>query len=121
MTWMWRNPFTPIVLARQKYRCAQAWYTVEGGKKNFLDNRLGADCQAAVRGTVQHEMFENDDIMVWDEDGAIQLKVNCRGDADEAFEGSIPYALIVSFEIKSSVEVDVYQGVLTKIKPGIPV
>jgi hypothetical protein len=113
--------FTPIVPTRQKYRVAQLWYTIEGGKKNLLDDRVEIDWNAAVRGTVQHEIFENDDIVVWGEDDSIQLKVNCRGDATEDFEGSVPYALMVSFEIKSGVEIDVYEKVISKIRPRVTV
>ena len=113
--------FTPIVPTRQKYRVAQLWYTIEGGKKNLLDDRVEIDWNAAVRGTVQHEIFENDDIVVWGEDDSIQLKVNCRGDATEDFEDSVPYALMVSFEIKSGVEIDVYEKVISKIRPRVTV
>lgn len=113
--------FSPIIPTRQKYRAAQLWYTIEGGKKNLLDSRIDIDWQAAVRGTVQHEIFENDDIVVWGEDDQIQLKVNCRGDADDVFEGEIPYALMVSFEIKSGVEIDVYEKVVNKIRLRVSV
>jgi hypothetical protein len=113
--------FTPIVPTRQKYRVAQLWYTIEGGKKNLLDDRVEIDWNAAVRGTVQHEIFENEDIVAWGEDDSIQLKVNCRGDAAEDFEGSVPYALMVSFEIKSGVEIDVYEKVISKIRPRVTV
>jgi len=113
--------FTPIVPTRQKYRVAQLWYTIEGGKRNLLDDRVEIDWNAAVRGTVQHEIFENDDIVVWGEDDSIQLKVNCRGDATEDFEGFVPYALMVSFEIKSGVEIDVYEKVISKIRPRVNV
>lgn len=113
--------FTPIIPTRQKYRAAQLWYTLEGGKKKLLDNRIGIDWQAAVRGTVQHEIFENDDIVVWGEDDLIQLKVHCRGDAVDEFEGTVPYALMVSFEIKSGVEIDVYEKVVNKIKPRVSI
>jgi len=113
--------FSPIIPTRQKYRAAQLWYTIEGGKKNLIDNRIDIDWQAAVRGTVQHEIFENDDIVVWGEDDQIQLKVNCRGDADEDFEDEIPYALMVSFEIKSGIEINVYERVVNKIKTRVTV
>jgi len=112
--------FTPIIPTRQKYRAAQLWYTIVGGKKNLLDSRIDIDWQAAVRGTLQHEIFENDAIVVWGEDDVIQLQVNCRGDADDKYMGAIPYALMVSFEIKSGVEVEVYEKIANKIKPRVP-
>ena len=108
--------FTPIIPTRQKYRTAQLWYTIEDAKKNLIDSRQDANDKAVVRGTVQHEIYENDEIVVWGEDDKIRLRVNCRGDADEEFAETIHYALMVSFEIKSGVDVDVYEKVTNKIK-----
>jgi hypothetical protein len=112
--------FPPFVPTRQKYRAAQLWYSIENGKKNLLDARVDVDWQAAVRGSVQHEIFENNNTIVWDENDAIQIKVNCRGDADDKFSDSIPYALMVSFEIKDAIDIDVYakiaEGVSTKVQ-----
>lgn len=113
--------FSPTIPTRQKYRAAQCWYSIENGKKNFLDSRVGVDWQAAVRGSLQHEIFENDDIVVWDENEGIQIKVNCRGDADDKFNGSIPYALMVSFEIKSAADIDVYAKIAARIAPKVTV
>lgn len=113
--------FSPIIPTRQKYRAAQCWYSIENGKKNFLDSRVDVDWQAAVRGSLQHEIFENDDIVVWDENEGIQIKVNCRGDAIEEFESTIPYALMVSFEIKDAIDIDVYAKVAERIAPKVTV
>lgn len=111
--------YTPIIPTKQKYRSAQLWYTIEGGKKHLLDSRVEVDWQAAMRGSVQHEIFENDEIVVWGEDDLIQVKVNCRGDADDKYVGSIPYALMVSFEIMSATEIDVYEKIASRIKTRI--
>ena len=108
--------FTPIIPTRQKYRTAQLWYTIEDAKKNLIDSRQDANDRAVVRGTVQHEIYENDEIVVWGEDDKIRLRVNCRGDADEEFTETIHYALMVSFEIKNGVDLDVYERVTNKIK-----
>jgi hypothetical protein len=111
--------FSPTIPSRQKYRAAQCWYNIETGKPKFLDARMDADWQAAVRGSLQHEIFENDEIVVWDENESIQIKVNCRGDADAEFSGVIQYALMVSFEIKSGIDVDVYTRIAEKIHPKV--
>lgn len=113
--------FPPFVPTRQKYRASQLWYSLENGKKNLLDARLDADWQAVVRGSVQHEIFENDNTVVWDEDGAIQIKVNCRGDADDSFPDKVPYALMVSFEIKDAIDIDVYTKVAQRISTKVSV
>ncbi len=113
--------FPPIVPTRQKYRAAQLWYDIENGKKNLLDSRKDVDWHAAVRGSVQHEIFENDNTVVWDENDAIQVKVNCRGDADDRFSGSVPYALMVSFEIKDAIDIDVYAKVAERVSTKVPI
>jgi hypothetical protein len=113
--------FSPTIPTRQKYRAAQCWLSIENGKKNFLDSRVDVDWQAAVRGSLQHEIFENDDIVIWDETEGIQIKVNCRGDAVEKFDGTIPYALMVSFEIKGAVDIDVYTKIAERIAPKVTV
>lgn len=114
--------FSPTISTRQKYRTAQCWFDIVNGKKNLIDSRVDVDWQAAVRGTIQHEIFENDQTVVWDENEVIQIKVNCRGDAVEKFDDTIPYALIVSFEIKSALDIDVYakvaERIATKVKPN---
>ena len=116
LTW-----FSPTVSTRQKYRAAQCWFNIENSKKNLLDARVDVDWQAAVRGTVQHEIFENENTVVWDEDGAIQIKVNCRADADEKFAGLVPYALMVSFEMKSAIDIDVYAKVAQRVSAKVSI
>lgn len=70
---------------------------------------------------MQHEIFENDNTVVWDENDAVQIKVNCRGDANDNFDGSIPYALMVSFEIKNAVDIDVYAKISQRISSKVSV
>jgi hypothetical protein len=113
--------FPPAIPTRQKYRAAQLWFTIENGIKHLLDSRVDIDWQAAVRGSVQHEIYENDAAVVWDENGAIQIKVNCRGDADEKCSASIPYALMVSFEIKDAIDIDVYTKVAEKVSTRVTI
>jgi hypothetical protein len=70
---------------------------------------------------VQHEIFENDEIVTWGEDDIFQIKVNCRAVADEHLAVAIPYALMVSFEIKSNINIDVYTKVADRIRPRVTV
>jgi hypothetical protein len=113
--------FPTFVATRQKYRAAQLWFIVENGINKLLDARLNIDWQAALRGSVQHEIFENDSAVVWDEEKSIQIKVNCRGDADDKLQESIPYALMVSFEIKDKIDIDVYTKVASKIATKVSI
>jgi len=113
--------FTPIIPTRQAYRAAQVWFTRENPKTKFLDSRVDVDWQAVQRGSVQHEIFEDDDIVVWGEDEALQLKINCHSVADDHLAVPIPYAIMVSFEIKSEIDVKVYEAIAEKILPRVTV
>ncbi len=113
--------FSPITPSRQAYRSAQLWFSIEGAKKHLIDNRINADWQATRRGSLQHEIFQNDEIVVWGNDDIIQLKVNCANVADDKFAGSVPYALMVSFEIDAAVNIDVYERVSIKVKPPVAI
>lgn len=113
--------FSPITPSRQAYRSAQLWFSIEGGKKHLIDNRKNADWQAVRRGSLQHEIFQNDEIVVWGSNDAIQLKVNCANVADDRFVGSVPYAIMASFEIDAAINIDVYERVSTKISPKITI
>lgn len=113
--------FSPITPARQAYRSAQLWFSIEGAKKHLIDNRINADWQATRRGSLQHEIFQNDEIVVWGTNDAIQLKVNCANVADDKFADSVPYSLMVSFEIDAAVYIDVYERVATKVKPPVAI
>ncbi|MDR0306525.1 MAG: S8 family peptidase [Chitinispirillales bacterium] len=113
--------FTPIVPSRQEYREAKIWYEVEGRKPHLIESRIDLNYKAVTRGTVQHEIFENDEIVAWGEDDAVQIKVNCGAVVNDNLSGAIPYALMVSFEIKSDIDVDVYTKIAEKIRPRITV
>lgn len=113
--------FTPITPSRQDYRSAQVWFVKENDKPEFLESRVDASDTAVTRGTTQHEIFENDAIVAWSEGDALQLKVNCRAVASKKLADAIPYALLVSFEIKSDIDVDVYTKISDLVTPKITV
>lgn len=115
--------FCPITPSRQYYRSSMLWFTIEGGgaTARLLGNRINADAKAVIRGGLQHEIFENDEVVVWGMDDAVQLKVNCSNVKDDKFAGSVPYALMVSFEIDEAVNIDVYERVATKVKPPVAI
>lgn len=74
------------------------WFTIEGAKKHLIDTRVNADWMAVKRGSLQHEIFENNEIVIWGANDSIQLKVNCANVADDKYSGSVPYALMVSLK-----------------------
>lgn len=109
--------FVPTITNRQKYRATQIWATLEGAKSKW--NRKDIDWQAALRGTLQHEIFENNKTEVWGEDDCLSIKVNCRNDADSKCILPVQYALMVSFEIKEDIDIDVYERIADKVRPRV--
>jgi hypothetical protein len=105
--------FTPINLAQKKYRKSQVWFTIEKGKE-VIGDRCDISDKAAVRGTLQHERFSCNQVSTWSQNDALEIKVNCREDAD-GLTDSIPYAIFVTFEMQSQNDIDVYALVRDRI------
>jgi hypothetical protein len=110
--------FVPISPSRQKYRTSQVWFDVD--KLRISWNKEDVDYNAVKRGSLQHEIFENDDSIVWNEDESTIIKVNCKNDADKSTL-PVPYALMVSFEMKDAIDIDVYAKIAEKIRPQITI
>lgn len=109
--------FSSVVSNRQKYRASQVWATLENTKSHW--HRKNADWQAVMRGTLQHEIFENDQTEIWGESDSLNIRVNCRNDADPKNVLPTKYALMVSFEIKDTVEYDVYEKIAERVRPKV--
>lgn len=110
--------FSPIISTRQKYRSANLWFTLENNA--LFENRTNTDMHVVRRGTLQHEIFSGNRARNWDINDLVEIKVNCAEDADSISE-PIPYAILVTLEIVPSIDVDIYQAVLIKIREMIPV
>jgi hypothetical protein len=106
--------FTPIAPNTKKYRQTQVWFTLENGK-SLLSNRCDASDKVVTRGTIQHERFYDNKAEVWDQDDILQIKVNCREDADGLVD-AIPYSIFVTFEMAPEYGIDVYSSILKKIR-----
>ena len=107
---------SPIYPSSIKYREKQVWFTLDNGK-NIAGARAQYDFHAVQRGTLQHEIFETKRTEVWDENDALTIKVNCRGDASET-DGNIliPYSLFATFEMAPEYDIDVYQSVVDRVR-----
>jgi hypothetical protein len=76
--------------------------------------RAYVDWQSALRGTIQHEIFEGREAIPLVDGDAVRIKVNCRADAGP-LGTSIPYALVVTFETSDELRVPVYTEVAERI------
>jgi hypothetical protein len=78
--------------------------------------RVNADHNQVLRGTVQHEVLEANDLIAAFVDGdSVALRVACRADAAARIDVRVPYALAVTLEVSEGVAVPIY----TRLREGI--
>lgn len=109
--------FSPIEASKQLYRSAKLWFDVIGNEKLAI-NRENTEWLAVQKGTLQHEVFEGEKALVWDDNKEIQIKVNCKEDAGK-FKQAIPYCIFVTFEVAEGQDIDVYSKVVNKVKTTV--
>lgn len=108
---------TPTNSSKQSYRESQLWYEVENLDKLSME-RQNSDWQMVRKGTVQHEIFESESAVVWDENNELKIKINCKEDADKVKE-KVKYALFVTFEVAPEENLEVYEKVKNQIRNTI--
>jgi hypothetical protein len=108
---------SPIAAMTQRYRVAGLWFDI---KHDLRLNRSNADHNAVKRGTVQHEIFEGDSADLISDGQCIEIKVNCRSDANKILK-TIPYGLVVSFEISEDIDLDIYSEIRSIIMSTLPI
>jgi hypothetical protein len=120
-TLAWLTPINPV---DRRYRKADLWVSVgsddDGPKGKLGVSRCEADHRAAMRGTVQHEIWEGQKATAFGETEELSLQVNCREHA-QGLEQPIPYALLVTLEVAPELGVQVYQEVRARIAPRVRV
>lgn len=110
--------FSPISPTRQKYRSTQMWFEIDPIK--LLPERQNTEWQKVIKGTLQHEIFTGDKVVVWDVDKPLIIKVNCKDDA-EKIKDKIQYGLFITFEVAEGIDLDIYFDVTTRIKQAVPI
>ena len=113
LTWL-----SPINSRRQNYRVAQLWFSAKG---NVASARSCADWQAAMRGTVQHEVFDGRDAVAYQDGDDLVIKVSCRNDAGEIVE-PVRFGLVVTLEVMEDVlfPIPIYEEVRARIAVRVP-
>lgn len=86
--------------------------------EQLASNRENTEWQAVQKGTLQHEIFEGEKALIWNDDKEIQIKVNCKEDAGK-IKKAIPYCIFVTFEVAEGQNIDVYSKVVNKVKTTI--
>ena len=112
LAWM-----TPINSAHQAYRRAKLWVTPPQDLLRVM-RRNSVHDKAALRGTVQHEILEGDDAIVFVDGDRFVCKVNCAADAGELTD-KIRFALCVSLEAAVESGIAVYQEVRERLEQQV--
>lgn len=107
-----------IASGTQRYRIADLWFDIGG--VSLASGRQNAEWRAVRRGTVQHEIFENDTAVPFGDGDTVTIKVNCRKDA-RRMEEAATYGLLVSLEIAEGIDIPIYEEVRTRIATAIEV
>lgn len=114
VTLVWLSPISPT---HQSYRRARMWVSEAGGEFR-VKRHNSVDDKAALRGTVQHEVYEGEDALAYVDGATFKCKVNCAEDAGK-FDGAIRFALCVSLEVAEGSEIQVYQEIRERIAPPV--
>ncbi|WP_351121618.1 S8 family serine peptidase [Shewanella sp. T24-MNA-CIBAN-0130] len=102
-----------------KYRDSALWFTVEGENKSLTSrNPTSLDWMQVRRGTLQHEIFEGEDLAVLTEDRILEIKVNCKNNASKIIE-PVKYGLAITLEVADGVNIQLYQEIQQAIEEQI--
>lgn len=112
LAWM-----SPINCSHQGYRRAKLWVTPPQTQLSIKRENSVHD-KAALRGTVQHEILEGEDAVVFVDGDKFECKVNCVADAG-VLVGKVRFAICVSLEVSEGVGIPVYQEISERI--NVPV
>lgn len=84
--------------------------------------RVNADHNQVLRGTVQHEVLEADELIGAFVDGdSMALRVTCRADAAARIDVRVPYALAITLEVGEGVAVPIYMRLREGIRQQVRV
>jgi hypothetical protein len=111
LAWM-----SPVAAHTQRYRTANLWFEVEGS--SLATDRQDAEWRAVRCGTVQHEVFDGEQVVVITDDVNLTIKVNCRKDAGR-IQKPVAYGLAVSLEVAEGIDIAVYDEIRTRIASAI--
>ncbi|UZE10923.1 S8 family peptidase [Pseudomonas sp. B21-053] len=115
ITLSWLTPTKP---GEQMYRDALLDFVPEDkggyaiGVSRFSSNQPPAD--TSRRGTLVHEIFEGQDAIPIGDDDTLRVRVECRTQGTQALP-IIPYAIIITFEVATTLKANIYNEISTKI------
>lgn len=105
--------------SHMRYRDSALWFTIEGDNASITSrSQQSPDWMQVRRGTLQHEIFDGEDLLVLSEDRSLEIKVNCKSDACNIKE-PLKYSLAITLEIADGVDIQLYQHIQTVLQESI--
>lgn len=114
-TLAWLSSISPL---NQKYRDAKIWFEIEG--KNSFSETVGADHHAVRKGTIQHEILEDNKVISDTSALNVKVKVNCKDDTG-FLQKTVPYAILVTLEIAEAVDISIYEEIRSTVTTKVPI
>ena len=112
---------SPTNWRHRQYRRAKLMFGKPSGVLNPVVKSKQVGSQRAQRGTVQHQIFEGSGAVPISLEDDVQVTVQCTEQAGGLNGQSVPYAVVVSFEVAEALGVDVYSEVASRIQPPVRV
>lgn len=121
-TWWRRLTITlawlsPINCRSQRHRMARLSFTPPD--QDLRVTRTDGEWHAVRRGTVQHEVLEGEEAVVFDDGKTMTIHVDCRVDAGSLAGQVVRYALVASIEVREEVVIDLHEEVATRLRARI--
>lgn len=113
LAWM-----TPIASNRKDYREAKMSFS-SSAEIIVNKNRVDADSNSSVRGTVQHEVYEEESASTYEHDGNLTIIVSCK--KDSRLSSSVKYAIMATLEVPQETHLPLYQDVSVKLQEQVAV
>ncbi|MBE0471523.1 MAG: S8 family peptidase [Methyloprofundus sp.] len=102
-----------------KYRDGVLWFTLEGDNKELTRRSpKSADWMQVKRGTLQHEIFEGEDLAVLSDDKNLVIKVSCKKNASKIIN-PINYGLAITLEVAEGTSINLYQDIQESIEEQV--
>ncbi|MGQ0467691.1 MAG: S8 family peptidase [Sporichthyaceae bacterium] len=108
--------FAPTVGGLNRYRGAKVFFEKLGDAATG-GSRIDADRYAARRGSVQHELVEGREAMVFGDGESLPIHVECMDDAQRLQRGTtIRYGLVVSVETAATTSTTIHDEIRAHLR-----
>lgn len=113
---------SPLNFNTAKYRQAALYFNnLAYDRKNRPDEPIhfghaNAGFRIARKGTIQHDVLEDDDVGYYIDGTDLKINVNCKEDAGGLKQRLVKYGLAVTLEVREKQPVPIYQEIEQRIR-----